>query len=145
MSIPQGAFFIVSQLNGRVLDVAGGSTENAAKIVVWSKKDSDNDNQLWVYRDGYFANVKSGKVLDVKGNKIEKDAHIIQYDAQEVSDDHKNQTWTIDGNGFIHTFASKDLVLDIKGGKDEDGAEVILYEKKQGSVAANQQWQLIPA
>lgn len=67
MSIPQGAFFIVSQvtivngkkkggkgkkiiyiflqLNGRVLDVAGGSTENAAKIVVWSKKDSDNDNQ----------------------------------------------------------------------------------------------------
>lgn len=37
--------YIFLQLNGRVLDVAGGSTENAAKIVVWSKKDSDNDNQ----------------------------------------------------------------------------------------------------
>ncbi|CAO3659033.1 unnamed protein product [Rhizopus stolonifer] len=145
MSIPQSAFFIESKLNGRVLDVAGGSNDNSAKIVTWSKKNSDNENQLWVYRDGYFANVKSGKVLDIKGNKVENDAHIIQYEAEQVSDDHKNQTWTIDNNGFIHTFANTDFVLDIKGDEDKDGAPVILYEKKQGSVASNQQWKLVSA
>ncbi|KAI9261167.1 ricin B lectin domain-containing protein [Sporodiniella umbellata] len=145
MSIPQSAFFIESQLNGRVLDVAGGSNDNSAEIVTWTKKDSDNENQLWVYRDGYFANVKSGKVLDIKGNKVENNSHIIQYEAQEVSEEHKNQTWTIDQQGAIHTFANDRFVLDIKGAEDKDGAHVILYERKHGSVASNQQWRLVAA
>ncbi|KAG1050128.1 hypothetical protein G6F43_007577 [Rhizopus delemar] len=144
-SIPTGTFFIVSKLNGRVLDVKGSSIENAAPIVVWSKKSSDNQNQLWVYRSGYFANVNSEKVLDVKGNKIEKNAHIIQYDAKQTDESNVNQSWTFDANGYIYTHSNPDLVLDIKGAQDEDGAEVILYEKKQGTVAANQQWQLVPA
>lgn len=72
-------------------------------------------------------------------------AHIIQYDAKEVSENSQNQSWHLDPNGYIHIAANPNLVLDIKGGEDKDGAEVILYEKKQGSVAANQQWQIIPA
>ncbi|EIE88905.1 hypothetical protein RO3G_13616 [Rhizopus delemar RA 99-880] len=61
-SIPPGTFFIVSKLNGRVLNVKGSSIENAAPIVVWSKKPSDNQNHE--------------KVLDVKGNKIEKNGRM---------------------------------------------------------------------
>ncbi|KAG1090585.1 hypothetical protein G6F40_013105 [Rhizopus arrhizus] len=75
-AIPSGPFFIVSKLKGRVLDVKGGSIENEAPIIVWSKKSSDNENQLWVYRSGYFFNINSGKVLDVKDNKIEKNGRM---------------------------------------------------------------------
>jgi hypothetical protein len=56
-----------------------------------------------------------------------------------------NQSWTFDANGYIYTHSNPDLVLDIKYAQDKDGAEVILYEKKQGAVAANQLWQLVPA
>ncbi|KAG1365998.1 hypothetical protein G6F61_013406 [Rhizopus arrhizus] len=144
-TIPSGPFFIVSKLNGRVLDVKDGSIENAAPIIVWSKKSSDNENQLWFYRSGNLVNINSEKVLDVKDNKIEKNASIIQYDAKQVDESNLNQTWTFDPYGYIYTHSNPDLVLDIKDAQDKDGAEVILYEKKQGAVAANQLWQLIPA
>jgi hypothetical protein len=50
----------------------------------------------------------------------------------------------IDHEGYIHISSNPDLVLDIRGAEDEDGAEVILYEKRTGTVAANQQWELVP-
>ncbi|KAG0734503.1 hypothetical protein G6F64_000870 [Rhizopus arrhizus] len=144
-TIPSGPFFIVSKLNGRVLDVKDGSIENAAPIIVWSKKSSNNQNQLWFYRSGYFVNINSEKVLDVKGNKIEKNASIIQYDAKQVDESNLNQLWSFDPYGCIYAQSNPGLVLDIKDAQDKDGAEVILYERKQDTMAANQLWQLIPA
>jgi len=40
--------FIVSQLNGCVLDVKGGSTEPGAELLIWHKKATDNANQQFV-------------------------------------------------------------------------------------------------
>jgi hypothetical protein len=50
----------------------------------------------------------------------------------------------VDAQGYIHISSNPELVLDIRGAEDEDGAEVILYEKRNGTVAANQQWELVP-
>ncbi|KAI8884807.1 carbohydrate-binding module family 13 protein [Backusella circina FSU 941] len=113
-SIPPGPFFIVSRLNGRVIDVEGASTKDGAKIVVWSKKEFDNDNQLWEYRHGFFVNIHSGKVLDVKGGEVESNAAIIQYERKDINEAQENQIWLIDHSGFIHTSANPNLVLDIK-------------------------------
>ncbi|KAI9481381.1 MAG: ricin B lectin domain-containing protein [Benjaminiella poitrasii] len=145
-SIPSGPFFILSKLNNRVLDVEGASVKDKAKICVWKQKDnSDNENQLWEYRNGNFINLHSGKVLDIKGDKVKSDAKLIQNEkATSDQDEIEKQRWMIDREGYIHNAADTNLVIDIRGAEDEDGAEVILYEKRSGTVATNQQWVLVP-
>ena len=45
-------FYIVSDMNGKVLDIHSGSSKPGAKVIVWPKKlGCDNINQLW-YFDG---------------------------------------------------------------------------------------------
>ncbi|RUS27683.1 hypothetical protein BC938DRAFT_482881 [Jimgerdemannia flammicorona] len=69
MSIPDGFFYIKSRLSGKVVDVDGASMKADAKILLWPQKfDSDRDNQLWYYDDGYLVNKKSRKVLDIRGD-----------------------------------------------------------------------------
>ncbi|KAL9549767.1 hypothetical protein MBANPS3_005055 [Mucor bainieri] len=144
-SIPQGPFFIVSKFNKRVLDVEGASTKDGAKVCVWQQKESsDNENQLWEYRNGNFVNVHSGKVLDIKGSKVKSDVRVVQNEKATSNDEEiEKQRWLIDHEGYIHISSNPDLVLDIKGAEDENGTEVILYEKRSGTVAANQQWELV--
>ncbi|KAG2204978.1 hypothetical protein INT47_002602 [Mucor saturninus] len=132
-------YFIKSQFNGRVLDVDEGSTEDDAKIIVYTQKTDDCSNQLWYFEDGYFINAKSAKALDIRGGEMESESQIIQY-AQKMTEEAANQKWGIDGDGYIYCQAREDLVLDIEGGEDNDGVPVILYEKRVGEVAANQRW-----
>ncbi|KAI8971822.1 ricin B lectin domain-containing protein [Mycotypha africana] len=134
-------FFIKSELNGRVLDVEGGATDDAARIIVYKQKSSDNQNQLWRYENGYFINVKSAKVLDIKGGEMKPESSIIQY-SQKMAQEAANQRWRIDERGYISPEARPDLVLDIKGAKDDDGVPVILYGKREGNAASNQRWRL---
>ncbi|KAI8346189.1 ricin B lectin domain-containing protein [Blakeslea trispora] len=136
-------FYIKSHFNGRVLDVEDGSTEDDARIIVYTQKHDDAYNQLWRYEDGYFINAKSAKVLDIQGGEMNPESQIIQY-AQKQYEEAANQRWQIDEEGYIFCMARPDLVLDIEGAEDEDGVSVILYEKREGEVASNQRWYLEP-
>ncbi|OBZ89643.1 hypothetical protein A0J61_02305 [Choanephora cucurbitarum] len=136
-------FYIKSHFNGRVLDVEDGSTEDGAKIIVYTQKSEDPYNQLWRYEDGYFINAKSAKVLDIDGGEMNPESPIIQY-AQKQYEEAANQRWQIDEEGYIFCMARPDLVLDIEGAEDDDGVAVILYEKREGEVASNQRWYLEP-
>ncbi|CEP15518.1 hypothetical protein [Parasitella parasitica] len=137
--------FFSCKFNKRVLDVEGASIKDNAEVCVWRKKENnDNENQLWEYRNGNFVNLHSGKVLDIKGKKAKSEARLIQHEkATSKDEDIAKQHWTIDHQGYIHISSDPNLVLDIKGAEDKDGAEVILYEKRSGTVAANQQWELV--
>ncbi|KAJ2958853.1 hypothetical protein NQZ79_g5579 [Umbelopsis isabellina] len=143
--IPHGPFYIRSQFNGRVIDVEGGSVDDNAHIIVWDQKSDKAANQLWEYRNGAFVNVNSGKVLDIKGGEIEPNAHVIQYNEKPAYSTQSNQRWEVDHEGYIHSSANPNLVLDIKGAEDRSGAKIILYEQRQGGVASNQRWELVPA
>ncbi|KAI9351691.1 ricin B lectin domain-containing protein [Pilaira anomala] len=136
-------YYIKSKFNGRVIDVRKGSTEDEAKIIVYTQKKNDCKNQLWSYENGYLINAKSGKALDIDGGKIENEADLIQY-SQKTSGDTSNQKFGITNEGHIYVQSQPDLVLDIKGAKDEDEVPVILYKKREGEVAANQRWTLEP-
>jgi len=41
--------FIVSQANGLVLDVDGGSHKAGAHLIVWERKHHNNENQKWSF------------------------------------------------------------------------------------------------
>lgn len=78
-----GNFKIESVANTKVLDVPGGSTENAIQLIVWEAH--GGTNQQWRLIDQGQASyriesVANGKVLDVNGGSIDEEASIIQFD-----------------------------------------------------------------
>ncbi|WP_406502815.1 RICIN domain-containing protein [Streptomyces sp. NBC_00212] len=64
---PEGYFFIRNVDSGQVLDVKDGSAEPGASVVLWPRKSSGFDNQLWTYDSGFLVNKASGLVLEVQG------------------------------------------------------------------------------
>ncbi|KAI8098521.1 ricin B lectin domain-containing protein [Halteromyces radiatus] len=145
MNFPSGWFYIQSKAkHGMVLDVSWDSLKQAAKIVVWPKKNGKgSDNQLWTYDHGYIINKNSGLVLDVQGGILESDKPIIQYKRKMTEDAH-NQRWFYREDGFIYPQIEPNLVLDIRGNWSKPGTVVLLYERKL-SDNENQLWTLIPA
>ncbi|ORY98607.1 ricin B lectin domain-containing protein [Syncephalastrum racemosum] len=143
-NFPSGWFFIQSRCSHKmVLDVAMDSLKSAAKIVVFPKKDQDNDNQLWMYDHGYLINKNSGLVLDVQGGILESDKQVIQYKRKMIEDAH-NQRWYYREDGFIYPQVDPNLVLDIRGNWTKPGTVVLLYERKYED-NLNQLWDFVPA
>ncbi|RUP51398.1 ricin B lectin domain-containing protein [Jimgerdemannia flammicorona] len=135
---PQGYFYIRSH-TGKVLDVAGASTNSGAHVVAWTKKHHDAGNQLWHVDEGFLINKHSGFVLDIESGKLERDRRICQYEKKWIQEAN-NQRWGYQ-DGFIYCLAEPELVLDIRGGSEEDGAEIIVWDRKHND-NANQKWVL---
>ncbi|KAK4521842.1 cell separation during budding [Mucor velutinosus] len=125
-----------------VLDVSLDSLKAAAKVVVWTKKTKDIDNQLWMYDHGYIINKNSGMVLDVQGGILESDKQIIQY-KRKMIEDAQNQRWYYREDGVIYPQTNPNLVLDIRGNWTKPGTVVLLYERKYED-NENQLWDLVP-
>ncbi|KAF7721513.1 hypothetical protein EC973_004539 [Apophysomyces ossiformis] len=125
-----------------VLDVSWDSLKAAAKVIVWPKKEVDNDNQLWMYDHGFLINKNSGLVLDVQGGVLESDKQVIQY-KRKMLEDAQNQRWYYREDGFIYPQVDPNLVLDIRGNWTKPGTVVLLYERKYED-NENQLWDLIP-
>ncbi|KAI7847314.1 ricin B lectin domain-containing protein [Circinella umbellata] len=142
-NFPSGWFYIQSKCSHQmVLDVALDSIKSTAKIVVWPKKESDNDNQLWMYDHGYLINKNSGLVLDIQGGVLENDKQVIQY-KRKMIEDAQNQRWYYREDGFIYPQVNPNLVLDIRGNWTKPGTVVLLYNRKY-SDNENQLWDLVP-
>jgi hypothetical protein len=136
---------IVSLDTGRVLDVADGSVENEAKIVLNNKSDAESQQWKMVKSGDYvkFVNKKSGKLLDVPGLSKEEGVDIIQWEENGG----ENQDWKVekpakeksDKGVFIKSRCS-DLVLDVAEGSQENGARIIQWGYHGEK---NQLWELV--
>jgi Ricin-type beta-trefoil lectin domain-like len=42
-------FYIVSEMNCKVLDIQGGSPVSGARVIMWPKKSGRPSNQLWYF------------------------------------------------------------------------------------------------
>lgn len=125
--------FIVSQMNGLVLDIKGASRDAGAEVCMWHRKNSDNANQKWRYENGYFVSQLSGLVLDIKGGSNAPGAKLCLWQ-RKFGSDAENQKWKLSKGGFIVSKVKANnggkLVLDIAGENREPGAEVIVWTKK---------------
>jgi len=120
-------FHIVSEMNGRVLDISGAKKDPGAKLVMWDKKAPDAPNQLWyidtygymrsVLNDMTFNNDKKGEVLKM----------------QIATGDPRNQ-WTFHGRKVGNRAGE---CLDIKKEDKDNGADVCSFEYKD---TENQHW-----
>jgi hypothetical protein len=120
-------FYIVSEMNGKVLDISGGSTSEGAKVVMWDKHSPPAPNQLWyIDPSGYIRS--SLNHMTFCSGKAGEDLRM-----QPASGDPRNQ-WTFHG---VKLGSRAGECLDISGGGDSNGTSVCSFAYKDQK---NQHW-----
>ncbi|MEU9291905.1 RICIN domain-containing protein [Streptomyces sp. NPDC048275] len=139
--IPQGYFFIRNFESGLVLDIADGSTEPGGRAILWDRKPSDNDNQLWKYDEGFFVNKKSGLVLEVpgyeNGGNIKLGTALVQNKRREQPES-LNQLWA-SNYGYLMPYDPK-VVVSAEGDNLTRGAAVVVDSSVDFPNNIRQQW-----
>ncbi|KAI9498238.1 hypothetical protein BDB00DRAFT_801725 [Zychaea mexicana] len=150
-NFPIGYFYIVSRLNGLVVDVQ--DPENAkvgSHIVMATKKPEspERDSQLFIHQNGFLTNKLTGHVLDIDRSGtfmaiFTGEEHLF-LDGMKEADDAEDQRFAYDiEHGFIYSLADPKTVFDIKGSKEEESGRVMVYKRKEDlSEATNQLWTL---
>ncbi len=136
--IEDGIYQLKSVANNTfVLDVAGGSTANAANVQTYTNNGSQAQWWRLVYDEstGYYkvTNAKSGLSLDVAGAKNVNAANIQQYSYNGSN----AQLWSIEHNragGFALRSATGGRAVDVSGGVPANAKNVQLYNAN-GSAA----------
>ena len=135
------SFEIVNKLSGKVLDVAGGSTSNAAGIQQSFISGARNQRWSLIPEDnGTYAimNLLSGKVLDVQSVSMDNGALIQQYDYLGGA----NQKWSlvpVENGYFEIVSALSGKALDVLNASTDNGA---LVQQWDYSGADQQKWRL---
>jgi hypothetical protein len=100
-----GYYFIKSQLNGNVIDIAGASTKPDTLLDAYPQKTTGTDNQLWEFvadpaGSGYcFIKSKlNGNVIDIQGASTNPGTPLDAYPWKLNGYD--NQLWTVVGGSF---------------------------------------------
>lgn len=122
-------FFIVSEMHGKVLDIAEEKIEAGGKIIMWDKHNPKRENQLW-YLDGQGLIRSSFNDLTISNEG--KGKPLV---TAVVSSDPRGQ-WQFQGNKIVNRHGE---VMDIAEEKTSNGATVISYDAGNGD---NQKWRL---
>jgi len=131
---PRGEhYFLVSDLNGLVLDVMGNSTADRTGLHMWTKTGAAN--QKFSFQNGMIFCGHSGKVLDVEGGNLKSGANVMQFPPHGGP----NQKWEIHKDGTIRV-AGTDLCLDIQGEVPDKGQRIHIWGHHG---RANQRWRLV--
>jgi hypothetical protein len=107
-----GYFYIVSKLNGNVIDVEGASKAPGALLDAYPKKDgADADNQLWYFVSDpegsgfcFIVNKLNGNVIDVQDASKAASAPLDAYPVKFTGYD--NQLWKVVDGSFPSVVAS---------------------------------------
>lgn len=106
-------------IDGKCLDVEGGSSVDGTRVVLWPCH--GGSNQRWkVLRDGKVLGI-DGKCLDVLGGSSDSNTPVIIW-ACHGGD---NQRWEITDNGELRGLEKK--CLDPSGWGSANGAPIILW------------------
>jgi len=122
-----GHFYIVSEMNGRVLDIKGGNKSAGTHLLVYDKDPGKAANQLW-HLDSQ-GNIRSD--MNEMTFAADKDGHVLK---TKFADNSIESQWKFHGNQIVNG-AGKNLDI-IKGDKS-NGAEVTAYHYNG---AVNQHW-----
>lgn len=118
----------------KVLDIKGGSKDNAANVQVYGSNDSFAQKFEMHYRGNglyYFISINSGKVLDVTGGSLASGANVQQYGFNGTM----AQFWYLvaDGDGYRIINAKSGNVLCIADSSAQNGTNVQVSTSNGGS------------
>ncbi|GGN49972.1 galactosylceramidase [Streptomyces albiflavescens] len=131
---------IVNRSSGKVLAVAGSSSDDGAAIV--QQADTGVASQRWrVVQDGGYVqlvNTRSNRALDVPGFSTTQGTQLVQWTVNGG----ENQQWTLGtANDGYQTLVNRHsgYLADVSGASGAQDAPVVQWPSNGG---ANQQWQL---
>lgn len=139
---PEVTYVLQNVEGGRVLDVAGGSTDNGAHVHLWDRH--DEENQQWRFvpvDDGHveIVGVGSDKVLEIPGGpEAGPGAALLTRTGSP------NQHWLVveAEDGVVRLInRESSQVLEGQGGSGENGTAVV---QAQDGGHPHQHWQLVP-
>ena len=142
--IANGIYYIESLLRDNfVIDVAYGSADNGANILMWQSNGGGNQQWeiTWDESLGAYAIkcVKTGKYLDAAYGKAENGTNVVQW----AGNGGINQRWQIvaSGSGYqIRSAINPAYVIDIAYASTNNGANVLLWSQNDG---ANQRYRFV--
>ena len=149
-------YYIVSKLNGYVLDITGSNKAPKTPIISYPINNPKSDNQLWQRvptgpkdpaggQSQYYIKSKlNGFVVDITGSNKAPETPIISYPENNPASN--NQIWQIEESDIEAYFYITSLlngnVLDIKGGSKAPVTPIISYPKNSPT-SDNQLWQFV--
>jgi len=122
-------FYIVAELNGKVLDIRGGHSTPGAEVLVYHRNTPPSKNQLWYLdQQNCIRSALNDMVFhhDKKGESLKT----------QPFTGNPRASWRLEGNKIMNGAGE---CLDIRGAKNNDGAEVCAYDYKNKS---NQHWRI---
>ena len=138
-----GWFKIKNVKSGLILEVAGASTGNDAKVQ--QNTDSNGAHQLWRLQPwgSYFARTSAGKYVCVQGMGSSNNNPIIQYSWE--NNPWFKWTFTNEGDGWYGLFSLNALtrVLCVGGGSAANAANCVLYDYNPSN-AGDQKIRILP-
>lgn len=120
-------FYIVSEMHGKVLDIAEEKTDPGAKVIMWDKHSPAAPNQLWYLDNQGLIRSSLSDLTISNGGKGQK---IV---TAKPSNDPRGQ-WQFQGKKIASKAGE---CLDISEENDSNGAELVSWEAN-GNV--NQSW-----
>uniref|UniRef100_A0A8C5T4I2 Crystallin beta-gamma domain containing 1 n=1 Tax=Malurus cyaneus samueli TaxID=2593467 RepID=A0A8C5T4I2_9PASS len=102
---------------------ADGNLDNLNLLRIQVVEDTDSDDQIWVYQDGFIrCRMAEDCCLTIVGNLITPGSKLgLSFERNE-----DKQYWHISPNGRIYSKMKPNLVLDIKGGTQYDCDHVVV-------------------
>ncbi len=142
--VSDGEYVVSSQVDPmQVLDVAGASTANCARLEVYESHMADNQIFRFERDDdtGFYkvTCVGSGKVLDNDNRNVSNGAAVLQYDSTGAL----NQRWIVqrEGSGLsIRSAIDPSYCIDLAGGGASNCTKAEMYRYNGG---ANQRFSLV--
>jgi len=131
MALVKRQFMIVSEMNGKVLDINKGQARPGADVVMFHRKMDRSPNQLW-YLDhtGIIRSMLNDFALEAKaqGDRFE----------MEPFNGSPRQQWIFAGNRIVNKVFPGEC-MDIERADNKDEAKVIAWSYKGKS---NQHWRI---
>ncbi|KAB7786812.1 RICIN domain-containing protein [Bifidobacterium cebidarum] len=135
--IAEGDYYLGSALAGKYIEIAGGSTDNLANVVIG--KPTNGSNQLFhikpVGKGAYtIVSKASGKAIDIEAASMKDGASIIQFD----SNGGDNQKWFFyrNSDGYVYIVSAygdvHNKVLDVAAGNTAEGTRLELWTVNGG-------------
>ncbi|RMC13157.1 hypothetical protein DUI87_10689 [Hirundo rustica rustica] len=102
---------------------ADGNLDNLNLLRIQAAEDTDSDDQIWVYQDGFLrCRMAEDCCLTIVGNLITPGSKLgLSFERNE-----DKQYWHISPDGRIYSKMKPKLVLDIKGGTQYDCDHVVV-------------------
>jgi len=123
-------FYIRTDIRAdKVMDISGGHATPGTRVILYEKKFSDRDNQLW-YED-YLGNIRPKLNQDLVLDGSDGEIKLSGYCSGNT-----RKFWFIEGHRIV-CFHDHDQVLDVKGGHAHSSNPICVWAQNGGS---NQKW-----